>query len=651
MEDEQRDTQRKKIQILFQLGKWSDVVKLCSTYAEKYGKDMEIDMIRFKSERHLGVASAVPPAEEPKPAPPRPAATEATIVSDPSIPLIPPESQTKPPPAVGEVAFGGSDEPAAEIDMGDPFSGDDLVISDPFAAEEPPVTMAAGPGAPVLIGGAAAPADDAGTSFPKLELEEPGGIPAEPDEEPEPSPPPEEKEPDLSAFGGLTIDAEPDLAPAVPATPRVAPAPEPRPEPQMEAHPRAVGTMYGGATEARPFSPPHSRGHADEEAAPARMTPPTQEGRAEKPQPRPSPYSAAAEAPAPEPGKRLNVKLLLFIILPLLAAAALWLVLSGRLGPSAAEEPSPAAQTANPAPVRRRPAPAKPVGAPPAQAVDAQAAEKEKEFADKLLQAEELEKKGETLKAWALVLEAKKIKLSEPLQQLEERLARRMQEEQAQAQKEKETALSQWELETQALAKAKQADSIAGWQAFLHDYPQSGSAPMAEARIAALEKKAQDAAQQQLLQRIQLEQKVRLRADYASLSPAEAAALLRQGGRPPARFEPHAHGNATVTLDLTAGLMWSLYNRPMAYDKARWWANRIAAGYGGWRLPTTEEALSLLQMDRGQYAGMAGFAVWTGDSVSDQPRTVWVLKLPEGQFAPGKTDDGYYVWAVRKAGR
>lgn len=658
MEDEQRDTQRKKIQILFQLGKWSDVVKLCSTYAEKYGKDMEIDMIRFKSERHLGVASAVAPAQEPQPAPPappppRPAVAEAMIVSDPSIPLIPPEREMKPPPTMEEVAFGGNDEPAAEIDIEDPFAGDDLVISDPFAAEEPPVTMAGVPGAPVVIGEAAAPADETGTAFPKLELEDAGGSAAEPDEKPEPSPPPEEKEPDLSAFGGLTIDTEPDLAQAATAPHHAEPAYEPRPEPPLEAHPRARGTMYGGAAEARPFSPPPARAHADEEAAPVRMIPPAQEVRAETPQPRPSPYSPATEAPAPEPepGKRLNVKLLLLIILPLLAAAALWLVLSGRLGPSAAEEPAPAAQPAKPIPVRRRPVPAKPAGAAPAQAVDAQAAEKEKEFADKLLQAEELEKKGETLKAWALVLEAKKIKVSEPLQQLEARLALRMQEEQAQAQKEKETAQSQWELETQALAKAKQADTLAGWQEFLRDYPQSGSAPLAEARIAALEKKAQDAAQQQLLQRIQLEQKLRLRAAYASLSPAEVAALLRQGGRPPARFEPHAHGNATVTLDLTAGLMWSLYNRPMAYDKARWWANRITAGYGGWRLPTAEEALSLLQMDRGQYAGMAGFAVWTGDSVSDQPRTVWVLKLPEGQIVPGKTDDGYYVWAVRKAGR
>ena len=54
MEDEHQSTLKKKIQILFQLGKWSDVVKLCESYGEKYGKEAEIETIRYKSERHMG---------------------------------------------------------------------------------------------------------------------------------------------------------------------------------------------------------------------------------------------------------------------------------------------------------------------------------------------------------------------------------------------------------------------------------------------------------------------------------------------------------------------------------------------------------------------------------------------------------------------
>ena len=55
MEDEQQSTLKKKIQILFQLGKWMDVVKLCDSYGEKFGKDEEVELIRFKSGRHMGI--------------------------------------------------------------------------------------------------------------------------------------------------------------------------------------------------------------------------------------------------------------------------------------------------------------------------------------------------------------------------------------------------------------------------------------------------------------------------------------------------------------------------------------------------------------------------------------------------------------------
>lgn len=642
MEDEQRDTQKKKIQILFQLGKWSDVVKLCASYAEKYGKDMEIDMIRFKSERHMGVPDPTPPQEDPRAMPQRqepsrPPVT-AAIVSDPSIPLIPPEHDGERGRLGEEPVRGGLDDAAGEIDLGDPFSVDDLVISDPFASEEPPVTMASSAGPPIIINDSPAPGEIPGAAPEHLELEEPGGDFAVPPAGEEPGAEPVESEPDLASFGGLTLDAEPDLVPAAP------PPPQPRPG--------SVGTMYGEAKEeARPGNSRGARAGAAEEPSRERKAPSPSPEREEKPHAEESLYAAASGTAAPEPKKRLNVKLLLFIILPLLAAAALWLVLSGKINLPQGDEPSVQPQPATRLPARRRPPAAKAPVAPPSQGVDAQAAEAEKAFAEKLLQAEKLEKQGETLKAWAVLLEAKKIKVSEPLQQLEERLARKMQEEQAQAQKEKEVVQSQWELETQALAKAQAANTIAGWQAFLRDHPQSGSAPMVEARIASLEKKAQESALQQLQQRIQLEQKARLRAASMNLSPAEVVALARQGGRLPARFESHAHGGATVMLDLTAGLMWTLYDRPMAFDKARWWANRVSAGYGGWRLPTADEALSLLQMERGRYSGLAGFAVWTSDTVSDQPRTVWALKLPEGQFLPRKQDEVNYVWAVRKAGK
>src|SRR5512145_2796079 len=94
MEDEQQSTLKKKIQILYQLGKWSDVVKLCASYGEKYGKDAEIEMIRYKSDRHMGVpeAKAAPDASPSAPGskqPPADPPAADTVVSAPATFAIP----------------------------------------------------------------------------------------------------------------------------------------------------------------------------------------------------------------------------------------------------------------------------------------------------------------------------------------------------------------------------------------------------------------------------------------------------------------------------------------------------------------------------------------------------------------------------------
>ncbi len=148
MEDEHQSTLKKKIQILFQLGKWSDVVKLCESYGEKYGKEAEIETIRYKSERHMGVAApAAKPAREESPATPdheKPADTSAdeTVISDPTIPLIPPSRADE---LLGlreeKLAYDSAPE-SDELEIDNGFSDDELVISDPFADDNPGFSLA-----------------------------------------------------------------------------------------------------------------------------------------------------------------------------------------------------------------------------------------------------------------------------------------------------------------------------------------------------------------------------------------------------------------------------------------------------------------------------------------------------------------------------
>lgn len=638
MEDEHQSTLKKKIQILFQLGKWSDVAKLCESYGEKYGRDEEIDQIRYKSERHLGGAAPTtkPGVEEKRGIPEnkaRPAdqAADETAVTDPTIPLIPPQKEEEL-KVVREEKFAYDSSPDADdLDVGDPFADDALVITDPFADVKSEFSLAPEP-APVVINESGADAN--AVTFGVRELEMEGSAAARSDDQDEGS------EPDFENIGAMTIDAEPDLSPASPEV-------RPRPEPQREQ----AATMFSPAREKTPddlFSVTGGRDDLNEEPRAARPTPMAkpEDGEKIKRPSVPAPEAFAQKAPAPK--KTIGLKLVLLVVLPLVAAGALWLALSGKLDFSGTEEPAAAPRPVVTPPAARKPRPAKPLSPPPPSP---QAIEQDKAFAEKFRQAEEWYRQGDLIKAWAVLLEAKSIKVTEPLRLLEEQLAQKMRDAETQARKETEFVQNTQEMENQAFAKAESEGSVAAWRAFIASYPGGELALRAERRITVLEKRALENSQQQLLARIQQAQKVRLRSAYLNLSQADIAALTRQGGRVPAQFEAHEHGGEKVMLDFAAGLMWTLWKKPMAYDKAKWWANRVTAGYGSWRLPTVEEALSLLQIDRALYAGLADVVVWTGDPVGDQPRTAWALRLPAGQFVALPHNQVCYVWAVRKAGK
>ncbi len=627
MEDEQQSTLKKKIQILFQLGKWPDVIKLCGSYAEKFGKDMEIDMIRFKCERHLGIQ---PPAAKPAAEENRGVAEDKNLAAerprtsigtpDPTIPLIPPTASDElAPPREDKIAYETSPDPD-DVDIGNPFTENELVISDPFADEEPGLRLAPDE-PPVVISESGLPDAEDKSSAPGLDMPSPDPSWAEPLVV--------EEKPDFVNVGSLTIDTEPDLL--LRKVPERTPAPVAGEE-AREAFDDAFRSTSG-------------RIDVVEERVEDKRMPLVRDMDEQEHRPRGSLFTPTPQIEPSERKKPFNLKLVLMVVLPLLLAAALWLALSGKLDLSG-DEPPPAPEPAAERPLPKRPRPVQP--ATPSDAAT-QAAEQDRVFAEKLKLAEDLSGRGDLANAMAALQEAKKIKETEPLNRLEEELARKIRETEAAAQKVPDAPKTEWDRESEALTKARETDTIAGWQAFMRAFPQSQSKLLAERRIRALDKIAQDEMQKQQLQRIQQARKVRLRSTPINLSQADLTAQVQPANRPPAQFEAHLHGGATVTLDLSTGLMWSLYSKPMTYDKAKWWANRVTAGYSGWRLPTIEEALTLQKMDRGQYSGLADFSIWTCDGVSDQPRTAWVLKLPGGQFVVIPYNQMGYVWAVRQA--
>ncbi len=213
MEDEHQSTLKKKIQILFQLGKWPDVVKLSDSYMEKYGKDMEIDMIRFKSERHMGIPAS-PTSPKADAAPAAPAVEEPPLVlsraEEAAEIAVPPDNvplslDTGSPEMRENAASGPHEDNGNDMFGGEVFAEDELVITDPFELDEPGMSMAPEQ-PPVDLNESGVAAEAAVSHMPALEMESPADVP--------PTSPGEEEEIDFRNIGAMTLDAEPELTAA-----------------------------------------------------------------------------------------------------------------------------------------------------------------------------------------------------------------------------------------------------------------------------------------------------------------------------------------------------------------------------------------------------------------------------------------------------
>jgi hypothetical protein len=656
MADEYQSTLKGKIKILYQLEKFQDVIKLCEQYYEKYGKDVEIDMMRFKSERRLiktvpveennakapspgSSGSPVVPKAPAEQEPPMLLTMDQEVVKNPAI-LIMNESPVADPPLPVQEENDIEPFPQAEkLVVADPFAEDkplpdhiayepytdenELIITEPFDENEPVFSLASNE-PPVIL------TESGNAENIQMQIEPQEEEISIIDESPGESVDTKIAF-DFKSNPNMAFDAEPTLS-AEPEAEAIA-------EPKTDAENKSPAeTMVDDSVIIDKSAEVWQR-----TAAAA-----AEESTDEKSLPLNEPGNDFSVQPKRPPKAAFHFKYLVVLILPLATAAVLWLALSGKLnqGGGTSEKAGPAPVVEPRLPAARRPArKVTPVVPPPT--VD----ESEERITEKINQANAFIKKGDVLNALAVVLEAKKIKATEPLRLLEELITKKIREEESRAAEQKQALQVMAQSEEQSYAKAGAENTVTAWQSFLVQYPQGEFSARARNRIITLEKLAAQKVEQEFQLKIQQAQKLKLRSDYMSFTQAEVNASLQQIGKPNAQFETLEHGGEKVIVDFSSGLMWTLWNKPMVFDKAKWWANRIYAGYAGWRLPTIEESLLLLRMDKALYAHLADFAVWTGDGVGDQVRSVWVLKFPQGQFVAQDYERVCYVWAVRKAAK
>lgn len=125
-------------------------------------------------------------------------------------------------------------------------------------------------------------------------------------------------------------------------------------------------------------------------------------------------------------------------------------------------------------------------------------------------------------------------------------------------------------------------------------------------------------------------------------------------------FEPIEQQGQKLVIDHATGLMWqqadfssrSIFegSRPQSYDSTersiRSWNEHCFAGYNDWRLPTLEEAMSLMESKKHDYLYLDPVfhhhqqQIWTADKES--AAAVWVIYFDVGNCVPKRVDFNYF---------
>lgn len=134
-------------------------------------------------------------------------------------------------------------------------------------------------------------------------------------------------------------------------------------------------------------------------------------------------------------------------------------------------------------------------------------------------------------------------------------------------------------------------------------------------------------------------------------------ARFNPGGNFVNKLEKHTTGQDVVIVDKATGLMW--YNgkpaKALSYANAQKWLKEFNKekywGFSDWRLPTVEEAATLLEQQKnksGLHMNDVFYklnSIWTGDRLDSQ--ACWVVLFSNGWIYPPSDKSKHHVMPVR----
>lgn len=354
-----------------------------------------------------------------------------------------------------------------------------------------------------------------------------------------------------------------------------------------------------------------------------------------------------------------NRKPLLLILLGVVGVAAIGFTLfkSGVFGSPETDEPVEETQPVRP---NRRDAAATQAAAPGNQAAaeSGQKAEPKpakpmtprQQLEAYLQEAEQFYANAEFMKAKQTLWNAKKIANDLRIMTLESKIDEAIMEQQLQQNLSAKKPTDE-EVDQQAFEEAKGEDTQEAYRSYLEKHPGGIFSQEAQSRLRELQR------QERLAPALEVEKKARglkelnLRIDFAYLTLEQIGESWKNTIYRNFKSEEITLSGKKIWIDYTAGLMWTMFERPLNLKHVNLQTSRRFANLSNWRLPSTEEVKSLMQLQKKHSLPVpgTGLQIWTGDRDADPSEGVrnWLVMIPQENLISAKEDELHHLFLVR----